>query len=48
MPTPEEGGDGKARERVVTGVSGMRSETGTMTTKEEALQEKKSAALTTV
>ncbi len=48
VPTPEEGGDGRSRERVVAGTAGMRGDTGTMTTREEALQEKKRAALTTV
>ena len=48
VSTPAEGGDGTAREQVVDGVEGMRSSTGTMTTKEEALKEKKRAALTTV
>ncbi len=48
VPTPAEGGDGRSRERVATGTAGMRGDTGTMTTKEEAMKEKKRAALTTV
>jgi len=48
VPTPEEGGDGKAindyRENLR---SGMRSSAGTMMTREEALKKKKLAALTT-
>ncbi len=48
VPTPEQGGDGTAindyREKLR---SGMRSATGTMTTREEALRKKKLAALTT-
>ncbi len=48
VPTPAEGGDGRSRERVVAGTAGMRGDTGTMTTKEEALREKERAALTTV
>ena len=48
VPTPEEGGDGKATTTFAEGVKGMRSATGSMSTKEEALKEKTSAALTTV
>jgi 4-hydroxybenzoyl-CoA reductase subunit alpha len=48
VPTPAEGGDGRAREPVARETAGMRSTTGTMTTKEEALKEKERAALTTV
>jgi len=48
VPTPDEGGDGTAindyRERLR---SGMRSSAGTMMTREEALQKKRLAALTT-
>ncbi|MEM7354652.1 MAG: molybdopterin cofactor-binding domain-containing protein [Acidobacteriota bacterium] len=47
--TPEQGGDGTAsRAESEGGPSGMRSATGSMTTREEALKEKKRAALTTV
>jgi 4-hydroxybenzoyl-CoA reductase subunit alpha len=48
VPTPDEGGDGTAindyREKLR---SGMRSSAGTMMTREEALQKKRLAALTT-
>lgn len=48
VPTPEQGGDGTAindyREKLR---SGMRSSSGTMMTREEALKKKKLAALTT-
>jgi 4-hydroxybenzoyl-CoA reductase subunit alpha len=48
VPTPEQGGDGKAindyKEQLR---SGMRSSAGTMMTREEALRKKKLAALTT-
>jgi hypothetical protein len=48
VPTPEQGGDGTAindyREKLR---SGMRSATGTMTTREEALRKKKLGVLTT-
>jgi len=48
VPTPEQGGDGTAindyREKLR---SGMRSASGTMMTREEALRKKKLAALTT-
>ena len=48
MPTPEQGGDGKAIDDYRENLrSGMRSSAGTMMTREEALQRKKVAALTT-
>ena len=49
IKTPQQGGDGTARSaELEPGPSGMRSSTGSMTTREEALKEKKRAALTTV
>ena len=48
VPTPEEGGDGRAINDFKHKLrSGMRAATGTMTTREEALAAKKKAALTT-
>jgi 4-hydroxybenzoyl-CoA reductase subunit alpha len=48
VPTPEQGGDGKAIDDYRENLrSGMRSSAGTMMTREEALQRKKVAALTT-
>jgi len=48
VPTPEQGGDGTAindyREKLR---SGMRSASGTMTSREEALRKKKVGGLTT-
>jgi len=47
--TPAQGGDGTAtKSQAQPGPSGMRSATGSMTTREEALKEKRRAALTTV
>ena len=47
--TPAQGGDGTASQSDPDrGLSGMRSATGSMTTREEALKEKRRAALTTV
>ena len=47
--TPAQGGDGTAtKAEDEDGPTGMRSATGSMTTREEALKEKKRAALTTV
>jgi 4-hydroxybenzoyl-CoA reductase alpha subunit len=55
VPTPEQGGDGRATNDFkhklrATGEGGpsMKGASGTMTTREEALKEKKDAALTTV
>ncbi len=48
VPTPAEGGDGRATNDFQSAHrSGMRGITGTMTTREEALKERKDAALTT-
>ena len=45
---PWQGGDGTAVNDPRAGASKMRAETGTMTSREEALKRKKDAALTTV
>jgi hypothetical protein len=48
VPTPEEGGDGRAlNDAKERGTGGLRSASGTMMSREEALQKHRLAALTT-
>lgn len=47
VPTPAQGGDGRATNDFKKGSAGMRGATGTMSSREEVLKERKDAPLTT-